>query len=69
MLLLTVCTKIITVWCFIFLQGYFQRIFSMKTTKSAQVLSVVSCFGCIAMAIPPAFIGVIAKSTGKRISE
>jgi hypothetical protein len=38
----------------------------MKTTKGAQVLSVVSFFGCIAMAVPPAFIGVIAKSTGKK---
>ncbi|PNF35271.1 High-affinity choline transporter 1 [Cryptotermes secundus] len=44
-------------------QGYFQRIFSMKTTKGAQILSVVSFFGCIAMAVPPAFIGVIAKNT------
>ncbi|PNF35267.1 hypothetical protein B7P43_G04809 [Cryptotermes secundus] len=43
--------------------GYFQRIFSMKTTKGAQILSVVSFFGCIAMAVPPAFIGVIAKNT------
>ncbi|KDR24329.1 high-affinity choline transporter 1-like isoform X2 [Zootermopsis nevadensis] len=44
-------------------QGYFQRIFSMKTTKSAQILSVVSFFGCVIMAFPPAFIGIVAKST------
>jgi hypothetical protein len=41
----------------------------MKTTKGAQILSVVSFFGCIAMAVPPAFIGVVAKSTGKKNSE
>jgi hypothetical protein len=41
----------------------------MKTTKGAQVLSVVSFFGCIAMAVPPAFIGIIAKSTGKKDFE
>ncbi|PSN56134.1 hypothetical protein C0J52_03354 [Blattella germanica] len=45
------------------LLGYFQRIFSMKTTKGAQVLSFISFFGCIAMAIPPGFIGIAAKST------
>lgn len=37
----------------------------MKTTKSAQILSVVSFFGCVIMAFPPAFIGIVAKSTGK----
>jgi high affinity choline transporter 7 len=44
-------------------QGYFQRIFSMRTTRSAQILSVVATFGCFLMAIPPAFIGIIAKNT------
>ncbi|KAJ9597278.1 hypothetical protein L9F63_011882, partial [Diploptera punctata] len=43
-------------------EGYFQRIFSMKTTKGAQILSFISFFGCVAMAIPPAFIGIIAKN-------
>jgi len=38
----------------------------MRTTRSAQILSVVSTFGCFVMAIPPAFIGIIAKNTSKK---
>ncbi|XP_067009291.1 high-affinity choline transporter 1-like [Anabrus simplex] len=44
-------------------QGYFQRILSLRSLKIAQILSIVGMFGCVAMAIAPAFIGVVAKGT------
>ncbi|KAJ4452241.1 hypothetical protein ANN_03759 [Periplaneta americana] len=42
-------------------QGYMQRIFSMKTTKAVQGLSIFTFFSVLAMAIPPAMVGIIAK--------
>lgn len=42
-------------------QGYMQRILAIKNTKTAQRLSIVSMFGCMLMAIPPAFIGLTAR--------
>ncbi|XP_069680631.1 high-affinity choline transporter 1-like [Periplaneta americana] len=44
-------------------QGYMQRIFSMKTTKAVQGLSIFTFFSVLAMAIPPAMVGIIAKNT------
>ncbi|XP_063237409.1 high-affinity choline transporter 1-like isoform X2 [Bacillus rossius redtenbacheri] len=44
-------------------QGYFQRILSIKSTFSAQMLSLAAMFGCMVMAVPPAFIGVLARAT------
>lgn len=45
-------------------QGYFQRILSLKSTSSAQILSVGAMLGCALMAVLPAFFGVIALGTG-----
>jgi len=42
-------------------QGYFQRVLSIKSTKAAQILSTLSMFGCIFMAVPAAAIGVFAR--------
>ncbi|XP_047106773.1 high-affinity choline transporter 1-like [Schistocerca piceifrons] len=44
-------------------QGYFQRVLSVKTTCAAQALSLGSVVGCMLLAIPPAFIGIIARAT------
>ncbi|KAG8228031.1 hypothetical protein J437_LFUL003667 [Ladona fulva] len=44
-------------------QGYFQRILSMKSTGVAKGLSLGAFFGCLLMAIPSAFIGIIARGT------
>ncbi|GLH15808.1 High-affinity choline transporter 1 [Gryllus bimaculatus] len=44
-------------------QVYFQRILSMRSVRQAQVLSLLAMFGCVAMALPPALFGVVAKST------
>lgn len=44
-------------------QRYFQCVLSSKTYGQAQILSYVSAFGCILMAIPAISIGAIAKAT------
>lgn len=45
------------------LQGYFQRILSIKSTSVATTLSIVSMFGCLILAVPSAVIGVVARAT------
>ena len=55
---LLVCSKLFS------FQVYFQRVLSQKTPRRAQIMSIVAGFGCIVMAVPAVFIGVIAKSTG-----
>lgn len=44
-------------------QGYFQRILSIKSTSIAMTLSIASMFGCLILAVPSAFIGVVARAT------
>nr|XP_012226042.1 PREDICTED: high-affinity choline transporter 1-like [Linepithema humile]XP_012226051.1 PREDICTED: high-affinity choline transporter 1-like [Linepithema humile] len=44
-------------------QGYFQRILSIKSTSVATTLSIASMFGCLILAVPSAFIGVVARAT------
>ncbi|XP_022206261.2 high-affinity choline transporter 1 [Nilaparvata lugens] len=43
-------------------QGYFQRVLSIKSTYIAQTMGIAAMFGCIAMAVPAAAVGLIAKS-------
>ncbi|VDD75523.1 unnamed protein product [Mesocestoides corti] len=43
-------------------QVYFQRVLSARTARSAQMLSYMASFGCLAMAIPPILIGAVAAS-------
>lgn len=45
------------------LQGYFQRILSIRSTSVATTLSIASMFGCLILAIPSAVIGVVARAT------
>ncbi|KAK6644864.1 hypothetical protein RUM43_001137 [Polyplax serrata] len=42
-------------------QGYMQRILSIKNTKTAQYLSVISMVGCALMSMPSSYIGVVAR--------
>ena len=44
-------------------QPYHQRALAMTSTKSAQILSVISTIGCLILMIPPVMIGGIAKAT------
>nr|CAD7265800.1 unnamed protein product [Timema shepardi] len=44
-------------------QSYFQRVLSIRSTRIAQMLSVVAMVGCMAMAVPAAFTGIIARGT------
>ncbi|XP_049520143.1 high-affinity choline transporter 1 [Dermacentor silvarum] len=43
-------------------QVYFQRVLSCETDFDARMLSYLAAVGCIALAIPPAVIGAVAKS-------
>ncbi|KAH6933302.1 hypothetical protein HPB50_014015 [Hyalomma asiaticum] len=43
-------------------QVYFQRVLSCESDFDARMLSYLSAVGCIALAIPPAVIGAVAKS-------
>ncbi|KAK6633559.1 hypothetical protein RUM44_004166 [Polyplax serrata] len=43
-------------------QGYMQRILSIKNTKTAQYLSVISMVGCALMSMPSSYIGVVARA-------
>ncbi|XP_075540981.1 uncharacterized protein LOC142575473 isoform X3 [Dermacentor variabilis] len=43
-------------------QVYFQRVLSCETDFDARMLSYLSAVGCIALAVPPAVIGAVAKS-------
>lgn len=45
------------------LQGYFQRILSIKSTSVATTLSISAMFGCLILAVPSAVIGVVARAT------
>lgn len=45
------------------IQGYFQRILSMRSTSMATALSITSMFGCMILAFPSALIGVVARAT------
>ncbi|KAL1459943.1 hypothetical protein WDU94_011888 [Cyamophila willieti] len=42
-------------------QAYFQRVLSLRSTKSAYYLSVLSALFCILMAIPAGAFGIIAR--------
>jgi high affinity choline transporter 7 len=44
-------------------QPYYQRALAVKTTKNAQILSVVATLGCFVFMIPPILVGGIAKAT------
>ncbi|KAJ8675738.1 hypothetical protein QAD02_011524, partial [Eretmocerus hayati] len=44
-------------------QGYFQRILSVKSPSLARTLSIASMFGCLALAVPMAMIGIVARAT------
>jgi len=44
-------------------QGYFQRVFSIRSTSLALKMSWASMFGCTVMAIPALTIGAVAKKT------
>ncbi|XP_037564934.2 high-affinity choline transporter 1 [Dermacentor silvarum] len=44
-------------------QVYFQRVLSCESDFDARMLSYLAAVGCIALAIPPAVIGAVAKST------
>ncbi|XP_015590322.1 high-affinity choline transporter 1 [Cephus cinctus] len=50
-------------------QGYFQRILSIKGANIARTLSIVSMFGCIALALPSALLGTVAKATDWTLVE
>lgn len=50
-------------------QGYFQRILSIKSTTVVRTLSIASMFGCLAVAVPSAMIGVIARATDWSLVE
>ncbi|XP_075215179.1 high-affinity choline transporter 1-like [Lycorma delicatula] len=43
-------------------QGYFQRILCIKSTKIAQTMGIAAVFGCLLIAVPAAFIGVMARN-------
>ncbi|XP_065298742.1 high-affinity choline transporter 1-like isoform X1 [Dermacentor albipictus] len=43
-------------------QVYFQRVLSCGSDYDARMLSYLSAVGCIALAVPPAVIGAVAKS-------
>nr|XP_054920427.1 high-affinity choline transporter 1-like isoform X3 [Dermacentor andersoni] len=43
-------------------QVYFQRVLSCESDFDARMLSYLSAVGCIALAVPPAVIGAVAKS-------
>ncbi|XP_063424298.1 high-affinity choline transporter 1-like [Mytilus trossulus] len=44
-------------------QVYFQRVFSAKTSRIAELLSYAAGFGCIFLTIPAVLIGAIAANT------
>ncbi|CAF0854913.1 unnamed protein product [Didymodactylos carnosus] len=44
-------------------QVYFQRVLSAKSAHKAMYLSFCAAVGCFLLAVPPALIGAIAKST------
>ena len=44
-------------------QPYYQRALAVKTTKQAQILSILSTIGCFLFMIPPVIIGGIAKAS------
>lgn len=46
-------------------QVYFQRVLACKSSKDAQNLSYMAAVGCILLALPPAFLGSIARVAGK----
>lgn len=48
-------------------QVYFQRILACKTPRQAQNLSYAAAIGCILLAIPPAFLGSIARVAGTTV--
>ncbi|XP_072143014.1 high-affinity choline transporter 1-like [Dermacentor andersoni] len=43
-------------------QVYFQRVLSCESDFDARMLSYLAAVGCVALAIPPAVIGAVAKS-------
>lgn len=47
--------------------GYFQRVFSIRTTSLAQKMSYVSVVGCSVIAIPSIYMGYYAQKAGSRI--
>uniref|UniRef100_A0A4W3J7A6 High-affinity choline transporter 1-like n=1 Tax=Callorhinchus milii TaxID=7868 RepID=A0A4W3J7A6_CALMI len=44
-------------------QAYFQRVLSASSATTAQILSLLASFGCMAMAIPSVIFGAIGAST------
>ncbi|XP_001601020.3 high-affinity choline transporter 1 [Nasonia vitripennis] len=50
-------------------QGYFQRILSIKSASFARTLSIASMFGCLALAVPTAMIGIVARATDLSLVE
>ena len=44
-------------------QVYFQRVLSANSARSAQILSFAAPIGCIALALPPIFIGAAGQVT------
>lgn len=44
-------------------QSYFQRVLSIRNVSYARTLSLASMFGCLALAVPSAMIGMIARAT------
>uniref|UniRef100_A0ABD2XBT3 High-affinity choline transporter 1 n=1 Tax=Trichogramma kaykai TaxID=54128 RepID=A0ABD2XBT3_9HYME len=44
-------------------QSYFQRILSIKCPRFARTVSIAAMFGCLALAVPSAMIGIIARDT------
>lgn len=50
-------------------QGYFQRVFSVKSTKVAQLMSFISCPTLILVAVPCLIIGAVAAQTDWRKIE
>ncbi|XP_043473205.1 high-affinity choline transporter 1-like [Leptopilina heterotoma] len=44
-------------------QGYFRRVLSMKSSSMGRTLSITSMIGCMALAVPAALMGVVARAT------
>ncbi|XP_033226153.1 high-affinity choline transporter 1-like [Belonocnema kinseyi] len=44
-------------------QGYFRRVLSMKNGSMSRTLSITSMIGCLALAVPAALMGVVARAT------
>ena len=45
-------------------QVYFQRVLASRSSQQAQKLSYIAAIGCLTLAVPPAFLGSIARVVG-----